>query len=183
MPFLEILTRHYTKRPNMLAANQASLATQTDADWVQTLLVDDVGRGVAWANANLGTVASRLVGDYIWILDDDDLCTCPTLVEELKQIVVLVAPDVIFLRMDHGPLGVLPSDQDWRKAPRWGGIGMSAFVVRRAIWQQHAHAWREVYEADYRFIDDVWQGQHHVYWHDIVASRITRRSVGRPENA
>ena len=38
---IEVLTRCY-KRPHMLAANQASLDAQTDDDWQQTLLVDDV---------------------------------------------------------------------------------------------------------------------------------------------
>lgn len=50
MSFLTVITRTY-KRPGLLARNQASLAAQTDPDFEQILLVDDAGRGVAWANA------------------------------------------------------------------------------------------------------------------------------------
>jgi glycosyltransferase involved in cell wall biosynthesis len=180
-PFLEILTRTY-KRPNLLAANQASLQAQTSADWHQTVLVDDAGRGCAWANARLAEHAPQLVGDWIWVLDDDDLCIQPTLVEELHTLVVLYAPDVVMLRMDHGPLGVLPDDRHWTKRPVVGRIGCSAFVVERHVWQWHAAAWQVgSYEADFAFINSIWDAQPRVYWHDIVASQVQRISKGLPE--
>ena len=71
----------------MLAANQESLRRQTSEAWIQTVLVDDLGRGVEWANQRLGAYAPMLAGDYVWVLDDDDLCTRPTLVEEIAEIV------------------------------------------------------------------------------------------------
>jgi hypothetical protein len=71
--FLEVLTRCY-RRPGLLAANQASLRAQTCADWTQTLLVDEEGRGIAWSYVNMAGYAPHLVGEYVWILDDDDLC-------------------------------------------------------------------------------------------------------------
>jgi glycosyltransferase involved in cell wall biosynthesis len=180
--FLEVLTRCY-KRPAMLAANQESLRRQTSGDWIQTVLVDDLGRGVAWANQRLGAYAPMLAGDYVWVLDDDDLCTRPTLVAELQSIVANYAPDVIMLRMDHGPLGVLPDDSYWQAAPERGQIGISAFVVRRALWQRHADAWLPNYDSDYDFIAEVLEDTEHVIWHDVIASRVQRISHGEPEHA
>ena len=180
-PFLEVLTRTY-KRPTLLAANQASLQAQTSTDWQQTLLIDDVGKGMDAAQARLAEYAPRLVGDWIWILDDDDVCIRPQLVEEINTLVVLYAPDVIMLRMDHGPLGVLPDNAHWEKRPVRGQIGCSAFVVARPVWQQHAVVWQVGgYEADYAFISAIWEAKPRIVWHDIVASRVQRISYGAPE--
>ncbi len=180
MPFLEVITRCY-KRPVMLAANQASMLRQTDGDWVQTLLVDDVGRGVAWSHENMGAYAPKLVGNYIWILDDDDECVHPELVAELKFIVADSNPDVIMVKMDHGNGVILPSDR-WRMAPEYGRIGVSAYIVRRQVWQWHAHAltpgW---YGSDFSLINAIWRSQPTVYWHDCIASRVQRHSEGKPE--
>ena len=76
------------KRPNMLQRNIASIANQTDGECIHTLLVDEQGVGVAGAWAKLRDYAPRLAGDYIWILDDDDECVRPSLVEDLKAIAV-----------------------------------------------------------------------------------------------
>ncbi len=178
---LEVLTRSCS-RPRMLAANQESLRRQTSEDWIQTVLVDDIGRGVEWANQRLGAYAPMLAGDYIWVLDDDDLCTWPTLVEEIAEIVARENPDVIMLRMNHGPLGVLPNDEHWQRPPERGNIGVSAFVVRRELWQLHAKAWQATYDSDFDFIAAVLAGLPRVVWHDVIASKVQRISRGEPEH-
>lgn len=180
MPFLEVLTRCY-KRPGMLAANQASLQQQTDGDWIQTLLIDDVGRGIAWSHENLAAYAPQLVGDYIWVLDDDDLCIEPEFVAGLKFIVADQDPDVIFVRMDHGYGRILPSAR-WGKSPQVGEIGVSAFVIRRAVWQAHASAMVPgQYTSDFEFINSIWQAQPTIYWWDVIASKVQRQSLGAAE--
>lgn len=179
MPFLEILTRTY-RRPKMLLLNQQSLWRQTDQDFTQTLLNDDVGRGVAWANKNLGEVAPLLVGDYVFVLDDDDMLIRDTFIEELKQIVEAHDPDVIFVRMDHGPRGILP-DKMWGIAPKHSDIGSSGFVVKRQVWQRFSSKWNATYAGDYEFISAVFVGNPKVYWHDVIASKVQRISVGAPE--
>jgi len=179
-PFLEVVTRCY-KRPEMLARNQASLKTQTCENWTQTLLVDDVGRGVEWANENLGNYAPQLTGDYIWILDDDDECSRETLVEELYQI-AKYKPDVIMLKMDHGPRGILPDLGYWGEPPVHAHIGISAYVIRRELWQIYAGEWFPgVYFSDFVFIAAVFQSDPVVYWHNVIASKVQRISLGQPE--
>lgn len=179
-PLLEVLTR-VNDRPTMLAANQASLQAQTDADWLQTLLVDDIGRGVGWSYDNLAAYAPNLVGQWVWILDDDDLCICPTLVAQLRAITRnMKQPDVVFVRMDHGPLGVLPEPKFWGRFPVQGHIGVSAYIVRRDVWRAHAHAMTPgCYTSDYRFIAAIWESAPRVVWHDCIASRVQRISHGR----
>lgn len=180
--FLEVLTRCF-RRPGLLAANQASLAAQTCADWTQTLLVDEEGRGIAWSYANMAAYGPRLAGEYVWILDDDDLCVRATLTAELRELAERLDPDVIMLRMDHGALGVLPDDARWGQRPQCGRIGVSAFVVRRATWQECAGAMVSGagYTADYALIEAIWDSTPRVVWHDVVASRVQRISRGEPE--
>ncbi len=180
-PFLEIITRT-CHRPRLLARNQASLATQSDPDFLQALIIDDVGRGVNWANANLAEQAGKLWGEYIWILDDDDLCTRQSLVRELKAISRQHQPDVIMMRMDHGERGILPDDSVWGKPPQHGRIGVSAYVVRREIWQQHASAWRSgVYHSDFDFIAAIFAAKPSVYWHNVIASQVQQIGRGQSE--
>ena len=182
MAFLEVVTRTY-RRPEGLARNQASLAAQTDADWVQTLLVDEIGIGVEAANARLADVEP--VGEYVWVLDDDDYCVRDDLVERLKSIIgaMLTAPAAVVVRMDHGDLGVLPDvGRWWGLVPPEGGIGCSALVVRADVWRQYREWWRTGrYASDYDYIAAVLRNESHVVWVDWVVSRIQRRSIGRPE--
>lgn len=191
MPFLEILTRCY-KRPTMLAVNQESLATQTDKDFIQTLLVDDVGIGINATHERMGAYAPNLIGEYIFCLDDDDMCICHTLVADLKTIVAEHDPDVIMVKMDHMGI-VLPQEPEWGVGLRYGGIGMSAYIVKREVWQAHAGAltpgW---YGSDYSLINSIfgnnpamamapWIRQPAIYWHDCIASKVQRQSFGEPE--
>lgn len=163
-----------------MAANGASLQAQTCDDFAQVVLNDDVGRGMAWAQAQLASYEPH--ARYVWILDDDDVCIRDTLVEELQTIAAEHDPDVIMLRMDHGPLGVLPDDAHWRKAPAFGFVGVSAFVVRRQLWTSCAFAWRTAnYNSDFAFATALFSKDPSVYWHDVVASKVQRISQGAAE--
>jgi glycosyltransferase involved in cell wall biosynthesis len=182
MPFLEVITRTFNARPHLLRINQDSFKRQTNPDWVQTILVDDAARGIGYAGAMLTNYAPDVVGDYVWVLDDDDTCILPTLVVELKFIVADSDPDVIMVRMDHGAGRILPDDADWMLRPVMGRIGGSAVIVRRAVWQANAWAWNSGrYTHDFDFINALWDTNPTVYWHDVVASRVMRQSFGRPE--
>ena len=181
MPFLEVLTRTFGRRPTMLAVNQASLLAQTCDDWTQTLLIDGAGLGIGWATENMAAYAPQLVGDYIWCLDDDDTCIMPDFVAGLRYIAADSDPDVIFVKMDHGSGRILP-DRCWGHAPQCGEIGVSAFVVRCEVWQQHAGAMVPgKYTSDFSFIDSIWHAQPSVYWWDVVASRVQKQSLGEAE--
>lgn len=181
MPFLEIITRTY-KRPALLANNIASLSRQTNGDYLHVFLPDEVGRGVAWANARLAEQAPHLKGEYIWILDDDDECNEVALIEQLMVIADKHDPDVIMLKMDHDFLGVKPEPDRWQNPPVEGHIGCSAYVVRRPVWQKHALVWADGrYQSDFDFISSIFADNPVVYWHDVVASRVQRISYGAPE--
>ena len=179
MALLEIVTRCY-KRPAMLAANQAALARQTDPDWMQTLLVDEEGIGVVAANARLASV--QPAGDYVWVLDDDDLCISDTLVADLRAIVAEHNPDLVFVRFDHHWLGVLPPDWTWRTMPICGGIGGSGVIARADLWRRSCGGWTSGrYESDYDYVLQAYNRAGNVYWHNAIVGKVQRISRGAVE--
>lgn len=107
----------------------------------------------------------------MWILDDDDECIYPIL-DDLRRI-TQERPEtqVVMVRMNHGPLGVLPDEFVWRKAPVHGHQGCSSFIVRKDVWRAHRNAFGSLrYQSDYDFIADVFAAKPVVHWHDVVAS-------------
>jgi hypothetical protein len=83
--------------------------------------------------------------------------------------------------MDHGPRGILPRE-NWQRRPVLGDIGCSAFVVRRAVWMRHRHAFNGAeYASDFDFIASIFEQDYEIYWYDCVASRVQRISLGQPE--
>lgn len=183
IPFLQIVTRTFGQRPGMLAANTASVEAMTGADHYQTMIVDHNRAGVAAANAALATFEPT--GSYVWVLDDDDACTHPKLVEDLKYLAWLHGnPPAVMVRMNHGSwLGVQPDDNHWHQAPVEGHVGCSAIITRRDVWMYCRQAWATGrYAADFDFISAVWAAHaERIIWHDVVASRCQRISHGEPE--
>ena len=183
MALLEVVTR-CNRRPKMLAVNAASLDAQLCGDWVQTLIKDDTGIGMAAAQAQLARFDPY--GEYVMVLDDDDMLVDRRLVLDLQRIVMTCGhPPAVIVRMDHGDLGVLPPDELWLKDPVQGRIGVSAIITRRDVWMKHRDAWNSArYESDFDYISSVWaEHAERIVWHDTVASRVQRRSVGAPGDA
>jgi len=179
--FLQVVTRCY-RRPAMLAANIEALEAQSDPDWAQTMIIDGVGLGVGAAQAELATFAPTLRGQYIWILDDDDVCTRARLVQEVKAIAAEHDPDIIMVRMDHGRRGILPDNAHWQRPPAHSWIGVSAVIVRRQLWQRHAGAFATArYDSDFDFISALFGADPEIYWHDVIAAKVQRISMGRAE--
>jgi hypothetical protein len=183
MRMLEIATRTY-QRPHYLADNIASVQA-LGSDVLHTILRDEVGIGVAAANARLAEFVPS--AEYVWVLDDDDLCIYEDLVADLRGITALHGRvPAIIVRMDHGaPLGILPSAGGWQRPPHEAGIGASAMITRRDVWLRHRHGWATGrYASDFDFINSVWATwQRSIVWHDIIASRCQRISRGLPEAA
>lgn len=178
MPFLTIITRHMLSRPNLLKVQQASLAAQTCQDFEQILIVDDLGRGFAWAQKQLADFVATNT-DYIWVFDDDDKIACPKFIECLKAATEQSHPDVIMVKMLYAGQ-VLPGG--WGRPPQEGQITQASYIVTADVWNRHRHAYTDRYQADYDFIADVWRDPITVVWHDCVAITDQRgRGLGRPE--
>jgi len=167
MALLEILTRTY-RRPTLLAANRAALQRQTNTDWTQTLLVDSEGIGIAATYEQLA--AYEPSGEWIWCLDDDDICIYDDLVKDLAELDSWVDFDVVMVKMNHSG-NILPDKFTWQKSPELGHIGVSAFIVKRKVWMAHRQAFVPgEHHSDFNFINDVYAADPDVWWHDVVVS-------------
>lgn len=179
MTFLSIVTRCHPNRPSMLEKNRASLANQTDQDFEHVLIKDEKGRGVEWANGILQTAVPR--GDYVLVLDDDDLLTDNRAIEKLRA-ATITNPDIVVFKVHHGRLGVLPSALVWqKKRPVGGHIGSCDFITRRDIWRQHIPAFARPSGGDYYFLRSMWHEDINVVWLDERLAAIQRISRGKGE--
>lgn len=178
MTFLSIVTRCHPNRPSMLQKNIDSLAAQTCQDFEQVLIRDDAGRGVGWANGQLQHASPK--GDYVLILDDDDLLTDETAVEKLKA-AADDQPDLIIFKVDHAGLGILPSPKVWERSPMGGHIGSCDFITRRDLWRRHIPAFSQPTCGDIAFLRSMWHENIGVVWLDEQLAAVQRISRGRGE--
>jgi hypothetical protein len=180
---LTILTRTFLKRPASLARNQASVASQTDADQVdQLLLVDRERRGIEWTYAHLGDALPGIHGDYVLLLDDDDYLIDPDFVADLAQWVE-DGPAVVIVQMDVSGR-IMPEPDYWRQPPVGGRIACSCFIVRRDVFAEHVGDFAAAYAGDFAFINAIWNCPrgHPFAWWDRVVSRVGQVSHGQAEN-
>jgi hypothetical protein len=139
---------------------------------------DAYGVGIAATYERLAEYEPE--GDWQWLLDDDDLCVYPQLVEDLQQIDRLNV-DVVMAKMERDG-HVLPDKFTWHRPPQLGHICVSCFIVRRDVWMNYRHAFAPgEYASDFNFIHAVFQGKTSVYWLDKVIAKTQRISKGKPE--
>lgn len=182
---LSIITRCY-KRPIGLRRNKMSLALQTVQDFEHILLVDNVGIGLKAAADRLAIEAPVLIhGDYVYVLDDDDMLVDNEFVARIQEVVFLADPDIIMVKSDDGTMGVLPTVKVWGKRPIYSQIGGQNYVVRADIWKRHAaHFISEQDRGDFAFIEELFHYDYTVYWLDAIVAMmgpIAGQGFGRPE--
>ena len=177
MTFLSVVTRCY-KRPTMLHRNIESLYMQTDKDFEQLFIDDTEGRGIGWANAQLATVKPS--GEYVMVLDDDDMLTDARAIEKMKAATIR-APSLVIFKADHAELGILPSKAVWNHRPMLGQIGSISFISRRDVWKRHIGAFDIFACGDYAYLQSVWRDKPSVVWLDEKLAAVQRISRGKPE--
>lgn len=181
MPFLTVITRTIPSRTAMLRKNIDSLTMQTDPDYQQLVLKDNQRRGVDWAN---GRMAERdwsdIEGDYVLVLDDDDLMIENSLIERMKESHTLPRPDLFILRMDHGPLGILPNDENWECEPMRACQGCSSVIPSRELFKRAVKHYAPQYDGDFDFVKACYDFSEKTYWLDIVATRVQQIGAFSP---
>lgn len=178
-PYLEVLTRTFGSRPKQLARCRASLEILSSDDWVQRVIVDEKARGVSWANRNLSTIKAK--GDWVWVLDDDDLCCYADLLADLGEIVAAERPDAVMVRVYHGKFGMLPPYERWGERPIMGQVGGSCVISRRDIWNRYRNGWTETYAGDFWYINGLWDAGLKIVWLPVTAAFQPLQNNGAPE--
>ena len=178
IPFLSIVTRCF-RRPTYLQANVESLKSQTDPDYEQVFLVDEKGVGVGGANRALALAEPR--GEYVLVLDDDDMLSDTGAITALKEAVAVDDPHLVIFKADHDKLGILPHSNVWKNRPQCGYIGSCDFITRRDWWDRHIGAFGKPSQGDCAFLKRMWSHDPRVVWLDRQLAAVQRISNGRPE--
>lgn len=172
---LSIVTRTY-KRPKSLKVCRDSLAAQTSQDFEHIVIEDLVGIGIEETFTRLRT--QEVNGDYVFILDDDNVITDSRFVE---NILLLAAerPDIIVCPAKIAEHGVLPD----RWPPQPGHIDMMNVVVSRAVFDKHKKDFASHYAGDWFFIEACMDDNPVVarYPGQIGKTQYDWHSFGRPE--
>ena len=172
MPFITFVTRTLHRRRAMLDRNIASLAEQTDQDYFHFIIVDGDERGVAWANGAMATRDwSDITSDYVMVLDDDDVLNGPDVIKRLKEALELMPVDLLIVRMDQGPRGILPSPGEPIKR---GRIGCSAVIPSRLLFLEAVKSYTPKYDGDYDYISACVENAKVYTRLNLIASKVTQ---------
>ena len=180
MSFLEVVTRTFVgRRPDLLLRCHLSVRQLGSSNWLHNVLVDDRLMGVAHANRKLADLEAR--GEWVWVLDDDDVCCHPGLIGDLQWLVETLSPDAIIVRARWKQRDdlVLPPEELWGKRPIEGTIGTPCVITRRDIWNQYRVNWGKRYAGDFDYIDGLFDAGLNIAWLDVVAAEIPVVSLGR----
>lgn len=153
-------------------------------DFQHIILPDEERRGVEWAN---GMMTERdwtdIKGDYVMILDDDDILNGSDVITRLQSAAVKywkengTHPDLFIVQMDHGPRGILPRDQFYREGglyPGRGQIGCSAVIPSRELFTQAIKDYKAAYDGDYYFVKSCLDNATAPMWLQFIASKVTQ---------
>jgi glycosyltransferase involved in cell wall biosynthesis len=184
-PFLTIVTRSY-KKPKCLKKNIESVKAQIDQDLEQIFIIDDVGRGLAWADTALNENKHRNNGKYIMVLDDDDIITHKNFVALIKQIAERTDPDVIIWRGKFTEINVVlpPLDAYWKVRPNKQFIGSFNYCIRKEIYDEYIHVCCSGSCGDYDLIYSIFarQPSPKVFWYNKIFVSTQQKSRGTEQD-
>jgi GT2 family glycosyltransferase len=163
----------------MLQINKASLCMQSCQDFEQLLMIDGQGGGWKHAAEMLTELAQDATGDYVLILDDDDILLNADGVRLMKE-AAQGEPAAVIFKGWHADLGILPNDNTWMRRPRLAQIGSFDFITRREVFVELADtAVTNGYTNDFGIIDGVFERCLPVTWLNVLMCAVMRRSRGK----
>lgn len=177
--FLSIYTPTY-RRPTLLARCVASVDGQTARKAIQHLIIpDEVGIGIDGMFAAIADNTARLRGDYVYILQDDDVLAGPGVVEALRDFAQSHGrPEVVIIKNRKWGRTY---PRIWQARPGLAQIDLGNYAVRRDIFTAHAGDFGRRYEGDFDFIDAIWRAGREFTWCDMLFAVATVEGLGRPE--
>lgn len=178
-PMLTIYTPTY-KRPTYLKRCLRSVENQTCQDYQHLVVRDEIGIGIAGMFAEIINHLSEMKGNYIYLLQDDDVLASPDVLEELKKFLQeRNRPEVIMVRnVKRGRL--LPTY--WEQAPQLGHVDLGSYIIRRDIFVKNIYRFGPRYEGDFDFIMALWNHGYQFAWLDVLFARAQALGLGRPES-
>jgi len=180
-PFVTLFTRCY-KRPKALAVCNASVELQSVQDYQRVFIVDEIGRGLEWADAQFYERRHEALGRYVYMLDDDNILAHANVIEKWRWVTTLTGCEVMMFKAGYADLGILPQDDCWMQPPAHGRISPLNALVSRELFLKHIDKWRGAYVGDFEYLQAVMADETaSIVWLDDVMAYCQRRSYGKPE--
>lgn len=177
-PFLTIYTPTY-KRPRLLAECMASVAMQTVPPLEHIIVADYIGIGIAGVYNDIAQRATCFNGDYVYVLQDDDVLKDPLVIEDFYKEVYESQPPVVIARNYKGKR-LLPDKGYWEREPKQNHIDLGGFIIRDDVFYENRVNFGRRYEGDFDFIHSLW-GKYPFFWWDRAISFSQQIGRGKPE--
>ena len=193
-PILTIVTRHMVgKRTKQLERLQGSLSIVRQ-DMSQNLIIPDSVQAGLYESAKLMVAQKEEAkGYYVWILDDDDICSYPALPYHLETIRQDYDSDVIvvkhLIRKFEGTEHILPEEKIWVERNFQGfvrgNIGCPGFIVKNWIYKEFIHHFAINIKSclDWHYLaavrDAILKDGLSTYWLDAIAMEVPKKGGGQ----
>ena len=190
-PILTIVTRHLANRSEAFARLKETINLWGNT-FQHVVYVDKVGLGWLKCSQVLDEHKDDVDGHYVWILDDDDVCTCPNLPQILNRLKAKYDPDIILVRnlLMHPHKGtiIFPSDELWaeKKPDNFviGSMGSSNVIVKNDVYKANIKyfATVDVREHDWYYLEALLKavigGRLSICWLDELVMRQSKSNRG-----
>jgi len=180
-PSLSIVTRVHPNRPAALQVLKKSIAVQTSAKYEHVLLPSPGEIGIAGANKMLAD-GFEYAGNYLQIIDDDDMICDKTYVEKLSEFIVAQGyPDWVMVRTKiRNKQYPIPFGIKW--LPKHATIPSFSVIISKKLWDTHRQAWDAKNSGDWQFVKSLWAAGERPVWFDFMACKSQRgHSNGKGE--
>lgn len=191
--FLTIVTRT-CRRPDFLSACIESVLKQSCKDFEQIFIVDKIGRhaegNLRWANRQLSVNAKRVIGNYVFTLDDDGELVSPDFVARAFDASKSM-PDAILTRSlslnGDGNIIRMPLAHvwrlDWNNGERpimWAGHGYNS-VTKNRLWKKTVKHYADQRSGgDFHFMTHlIKSGARFVKLDGVLSARSKQRGRGK----
>jgi len=137
--------------------------------------------GLFEADCSFDRLKDHVVGQYVYMLDDDDYLVDCEFVAELKKLVLANDfPDAIMVKAIF-PEGVYPIP--WQHRPVLCQIGSLNYVMRQDLWKLHIHEFCKDHRGgDFQVITKLFETkQSRIIWWDRIVAKVPQVGLGRPE--
>jgi len=173
IPFMSFVTRCY-KRPKALQKCIDSINAQTDKDFEHIFIVDDIGRGIGWANKQFYVNRSKVKGRYVYLVDDDSVIIDKDFVASVKELVSASHVDVVMVKKLIKNV-IYPKKDVWEThIPVGGRIACGNICVSNEVFQKHIKSFGRQNAGDFFFIKAVLDEKYKVHWLERIVMDTER---------
>ena len=180
-PVLTIITRAY-KRPRQLHCNIFSVKGQAIQRYQHIVIPDDDGVGLYEANKSFMQVLDDIEGNYVMILDDDDILISDNVVGEVMHIDTFKkSPDMIVWKVWR-LTEIVPTPVNWEyNKYRNSHRVANCYAVKNSFFKRTIESFGTPVAGDQHWQQKMFSIPHSIFWYNGIMSANLRIGNCKPE--